>query len=141
MIYPYHCDRCGTKLDRICSLREYEMQPVLLCTYCQEPMTRTLTAPRTLLHTKPFESFKSPVDGSIINSRRELAEHNKRNNVQNVHDGYDEKAVQNFTKTDWQKPLDDERRKDLKEDMLKAINKCEEGYKPQTPSEAEIIPE
>lgn len=140
MIYPYKCERCGLQLDRICALKEYEMQPVLLCTYCQEPMKRVLTAPTTLMHTAPFEAFKSPVDGSIINSRRELAEHNKRNSVVNLHDGYDEKGVQNFTKTDWQKPLDEERRKDLKDDMLKAINKCEEGYKPEVPSESEIIP-
>ena len=31
-----------------------------------------------------FESFASPVDGSIIRNSRQLADHNKRNNVVNA---------------------------------------------------------
>ena len=66
--------------------------------------------------------------------------HNKRNNVVNTHDGYDEKAILNWTNQDYQKPLDEERRADLKEDLKKAVTKLEEGYVPHPPSENEIIP-
>ncbi len=37
----------------------------------------------TSLHTD-FEPFVSPVDGSVISDRRQLREHNKRNNVVNT---------------------------------------------------------
>ena len=103
-------------------------------------MGRVLTAPSMLLPTKPFEPFKSPVDGSLVSSRRELQEHNKRNNVVNTHDGYDEKAILGWTNKDLQKPLDEERKKDLKDDMQKAITKLEEGYTPHPAREDEIIP-
>lgn len=39
---------------------------------------------------KSFEPFKSTVDGTIINDRKQLAEHNKRNGVTNIAD-YGEK--------------------------------------------------
>lgn len=140
MIYPYECSQCGNYYERICSLGEYSSDPDLVCSVCGTAMDRIITAPRVLLHTKPFEPFRSPVDGSIVSSRRELQEHNKRNNVVNTHDGYDEQTILNWTKKDYQKPLDDERRIDLKDDMRKAIQKLEQGYTPHPPSEDEIIP-
>lgn len=140
MIYPYLCNECGQEYDRVCSLADYNANPDLICCVCGTLMGRVLTAPRVLLHTKPFEPFRSPVDGSIVSSRRELQEHNKRNNVVNTHDGYDEKAILGWTQKDYQKPLDEERRKDLKDDMKKAVQKLEEGYTPHPPSEDEIIP-
>jgi hypothetical protein len=91
-------------------------------------MKRFYTVPRVF--TKSFEPFRSPVDGSVITNSRELSEHNKRNNVVPLHDGYDEAAVKKFTETDWQKPLDQERKQDLGQDMEKAIQKLEQGYKP-----------
>lgn len=103
-------------------------------------MSRVLSAPRVLLHTKPFEAFKSPVDGSIISNSHELREHNKRNNVVQLHEGYDEKGVQNLTKIDYQKAKDAETAKDLRDDMQKAVTKLEQGYKPAPPPESEIIP-
>jgi len=33
-----------------------------------------------------IQPFVSPVDGSVISDRRQLAEHNKRNNVVNTHE-------------------------------------------------------
>lgn len=35
---------------------------------------------------KPFEPFKSTIDGTIINDRKQLAAHNKRNGVTNIAD-------------------------------------------------------
>jgi DNA-directed RNA polymerase subunit RPC12/RpoP len=139
MIYPYKCSRCGAGYDRVCSLDEYERNPGIPC-LCGADMGRVITAPRVLLHTKPFEPFKSPVDGSIVSSRRELQEHNKRNSVVNTHDGYDEQTILGWTQKDYQKPLDEERKKDLKDDMRKAVQKLEEGYTPHPASEDEIIP-
>lgn len=139
MIYTYEgC--CGAHLvERTCRLAEYEQSPGYSCPNCGRPLRRVLTAPRVLLHTTPFESFVSPVDGSIVHSRRELAEHNKRNNVVNTHDGYDEKAILNMVNKDFQKPLDEERRSDLADDMRKAVQKLEEGYTPTPANEGDEL--
>lgn len=138
MQYPYECSACGNRVIRTCRLAEYEAQPSYVCE-CGEVMTRVITAPRLLANTKPFEAFKSPVDGSIISCERELREHNKRNNVVNIHDGYDEKSLNDFTKRDWQKPLDEERRVDLLDDMRQAVTKLEQGYVPQPATEGEEL--
>lgn len=35
---------------------------------------------------KSLEAFKSPIDGSIINTRQDLANHNQKHNVTNIAD-------------------------------------------------------
>lgn len=102
-------------------------------------MTRVITPPR--LFTKKFSPFWSPVDGSFISNSRELSEHNKRNNVVQLHEGYDERAVEAFTKTDWSKEKEKERSGDMHEDMRKSIQKLEEGYTPTPAPEIEDIPD
>jgi hypothetical protein len=139
MIYAYCCDHCDREMDRICSLASYEDNPAYDCPYCGGPTRQIICAPMALVHIGRFEPFKSTVDGSLIRSRRELAEHNKRNHVVNLHDGYDEAAVQKMTKKDYQRPLDEERAKDLNKDIEKAIAQCTDGYKPQLARE-EIPP-
>lgn len=139
MIYPYKCPACNTRATRTCRLAEYEAYPTFRCE-CGAQMERIITAPRLLANTKPFEAFKSPVDGTIITCERELREHNKRNNVVNIHEGYDEAAVNNFVNKDFNAELDKERQADLKDDMKEAVVKLEQGYKPQTAQESEIIP-
>lgn len=140
MIYTY--EGCCTKKvhERVCRLAQYEADPTFRCPDCGRLLVRKLTAPSVLANTRAFEAFKSTVDGSIITCQRELREHNKRNNVVNLHDGYDSKAVENFTKRDYQKPLDEERRKDLNKDMELAVQKLQEGYTPQPAHEGELIP-
>jgi hypothetical protein len=138
MIYVYFCAVCNYEMDRICSLKAYEADEGYLCPLCGAKTKQVLCAPMALAKTGEFQPFKSVVDGSLISSRRDLAEHNKRNNVVNLHDGYDETAVQNMTKKDYQKPLDVERGKDLHKDIEKAIAQCTDGYTPQVPRE--VIP-
>lgn len=134
MIYVYE-DCCGQRHERTCSLASYEADPGYSCPVCGRSLAQVVTAPRLLHKTKPFEAFKSPVDGSIITCDRDLREHNKRNGVVNVHDGYDDKAVKGMVNRDFQKPLDEERRSDLVSDMREAVVKLEQGHKPQTVSE------
>lgn len=138
MIYAYHCDTCDREVERVCSLASYEANPDYNCSTCGGQTWQVLYAPAALVRTT-FEAFHSVVDGSLISSRRELLEHNKRNHVVNLHDGYDEAGVQNMTKKDYQKPLDEERAKDLNKDIEKAIAQCTDGYKPQLARE-EIPP-
>ena len=48
------------------------------------------TVGNTAVVAKSFIAFKSTIDGSIINDRKQLAAHNKRNGVTNIAD-YGEK--------------------------------------------------
>lgn len=134
MIYEYSGCGCNVVRQRVCPLAEYEADPTFRCPTCGDQLTQKISAPRVLLHTAQFEAFRSPVDGSIIASHSDLREHNKRNHVVNVHDGYDEAGVQNLTKIDYQKPLDEERRKDLDNDLRTAVQMLDNGYKP-TPAQ------
>lgn len=135
MIYTYEGCCSAQRWERNCRLAEYEANPEYSCPECGRPLSRVLTAPRFLNNTKPFEAFRSPVDGSIIACERDLREHNKRNNVVNIHDGYDEKAIKNQVNVDHRAPLDAERRADLAVDMREAVTKLEQGYKPQPATE------
>lgn len=139
MIYAYRCEFCELSFDRVCRLSDYENTPEFDCPSCGQVARQVITPPR--LFTKGFEPFRSPVDGSIISTHRELAEHNKRNNVVNLHDGYDEKAVQSFTKQDLFKGHEEERKKDLADDMKKAVTKLENGYNPTPAPYTEEFPD
>lgn len=73
--------------------------------YVQCPETGKLVPRETLAPTprpnapmvmKGHEPFKSPIDGSIISTRQQLADHNKKHGVTNVSDyspGYIEKKA------------------------------------------------
>lgn len=141
MLYVYEgC--CGTtSTERRCRLATYLEDPTFACPNCGRALTQWLTAPRLLTNTKEFQAFKSPVDGSIIYSEASLREHNKRNNVVNIHEGYSEDTVKKFTQQDFQKPLDEERAKDLAIDLRESVQKLQEGYVPEVAPESEIIPE
>lgn len=138
MIYEYQGCCSSGKHVRVCSLAEYEADPSYSCPSCGRGLERIISAPRFLCNTKPFEPFKSTVDGSIITCERELREHNKRNNVVNIHEGYDEKGLKDLTKKDFNKELDKERSKDLKQDMAIAVEKLHQGYKPQPAIEGDL---
>lgn len=139
MIYPYEgCCSNPNGVDRHCRLSEYEADESYCCPECGRSLRRVITAPRYLNNTSEFKAFKSPVDGSIVSTQQSLREHNKRNGVTNIHDGYDEKALMAATKRNYQKELDKERAADLALDMRHAINKCEQGYKPQPAPEGAV---
>lgn len=139
MIYVYsNC--CGQPRERVCSLAQYMEDPSYRCPDCGMLLPQIIT-PSRLFTRKDFTPFRSPVDGSVISSYSELAEHNKRNNVVNVHDGYDDKAVKEFIKKDWHTTPEKERMQDLNKDMEQAIQKLEEGYKPTPAPYTEEFPD
>lgn len=86
-----------------------------------------LTAPSGFVKGE-IQPFKSVVDGSVISTQRELNEHNIRNNVVCLSDGYSEEVIKsgNFGK----KKSHDEA-KNIKEDMIQSIQKLNDGYKPK----------
>lgn len=127
---------CGSlETSRICRLAEYEADPTFKCPKCGLPVRQKITAPRILANTKPFEAFKSPVDGSVITCQRELREHNKRNDVVNIHEGYDEKALKTLGERNPREQINKELSASLKTDAAVAMQKLNEGYKPQVAQE------
>lgn len=131
MIYAYEaCCLTPKGTDRYCSLATYEANPKHHCEACGRELKQLITRPHVF--AKSFDAFKSPVDGSIISTHRELAEHNKRNNVVNIHDGYDEAGVQSMTKRDHTVAPEG-----IQEDMQQAIKMLEQGYSP-TPQTEEV---
>lgn len=85
------------------------------------------SAPKGFVSGK-FEPFISHVDGSLITSQRDMQEHNRRNGVVNLADGYDNEAV---IKGDYLKPPEADK-SDLKADIAEATAMVSQGYKPTT---------
>lgn len=132
-IYTYRCMQCDRKAEVIQSIRSYCEAPQI--PLCHGPMERYLTKPLVTFDTAPWASYKSPIDGSVITSRREQNEHMARHGVVLLDD----------IKPDIErnrKHLEKTRAAQLKNDVIEAVKKVEAGYKPPPlASESQIIPE
>ncbi len=51
-------------------------------------MVEITSRPRLPTELRVDSTFKSPIDGSIISTKQQLHEHNKRNNVEQTTDGH-----------------------------------------------------
>lgn len=91
-----------------------------------------LAAPQACVVGK-FEPFKSSVDGTIISTNRELAEHNRRNGVCLLGEGYSNDDILNGKIG--QQEVKGQSKKEIAQDIYDAIKKCESGYKPVIQSE------
>lgn len=83
--------------------------------------------------TGKFQAFKSQIDGTIIRSNRDLEEHNRRNNVRLLGEGYSNQDIMEG-KCGQQGPKEPDK-KEIAKDIVEAIRRCESGYKPQIQSE------
>jgi len=125
-VYESVCDVCSIEADYLRPVAECMDTPV--CISCGERMRKVIrSAPKGFINGK-FEPFVSHVDGSLITTQREMAEHNKRNNVVSMADGYDDATVR---RGDFVAP---EKRdiNDLKSDIAEATAMVNQGYKPNT---------
>lgn len=122
--YDARCFLCNYVVEYVRPMAECYDTPV--CPRCGGLTEKViLTAPMGFVKGE-ITPFHSMVDGSLISCQRDLDNHNKRNNVVNIHDGYSEETVLagNYGKLP---TLDkDERVDDIKE----AIHKVAHGYKP-----------
>lgn len=73
-----------------------------------------------------IEPFKSPIDGSIINTRRQLEAHNRRHGVSNDLDSLREQTQKVLERQ--RKPVTD--RKERISSLVTAFDKVQQGYKP-----------
>ena len=122
--YDAQCSVCG-ETQAYCRAVNDRMDTPQCCGI---PMQKViLTAPKGFIFGK-FDPFLSPVDGSTIRTKRELQEHNKRNNVVSMADGYSDEKIKAGLTTKPAAPLVD--RADLEKDVAQAINMVRDGYKP-----------
>lgn len=110
------------------------------CSACGARLVAAKVRKAKMERTSNFEPFVSPVDGSIITTKRELADHNSRNNVVNVHEGYSEDAYKDMVNKNHFAEIDKERSIDLVKDIEEGVNMLNNGYVPTTAPESEIIP-
>lgn len=124
-VYEGRCRACETKVDYIRSVDQRKDTPP--CPACGGVVVQAiLTAPSSFV-TGKFDAFVSHVDGSLIRSNRDLEEHNRRNNVVNLSDGFSEDKILSGDFGQKEEKLDP---KELKADIAEAIHKVNSGYKP-----------
>jgi hypothetical protein len=76
-----------------------------------------------------FDPFRSTVDGSVISTQRDMDEHNKRNGVVCMADGYSDETVRSgaFGRKASQHVTD---KNELRDDLAHAAMLVRDGYKP-----------
>jgi len=122
--YEAYCKDCEISADYSRTIDQRMDTPV--CISCGKKMDKVVFSAPTGFVTGKFEAFQSTVDGSIISNRRELDEHNRRNDVVNVADGWDEETIR---RGDYIAPEKADIN-DIKQDIAEATSMVAAGYKP-----------
>jgi hypothetical protein len=126
MMYEAECEGCGLPFDYVASVKDYQIVPP--CPACAAPARKVVrTAPMGVV-TGKFEPFRSTVDGSLIQNQHDLKEHNRRNGVVNLNDGYSEEKL---ISGDFGQKKPTETIKDKAQDVIEAIHAVKAGYKPE----------
>jgi hypothetical protein len=121
--YNSVCDECGAVHEYVRRIKDYLDTPDC----CERPTRKIIISAPVGVVFGRFETFRSMVDGTLIRTARELKEHNKRNGVINLAEGWSEERV---IKGDYgTRPKPDP--KDIKEDVIQAVKMIEAGYTPR----------
>lgn len=127
-IYEARCPACD-------SFSEY-VRPVAQC--MDTPMCGCGTRMAKVVFSVPmgyikgrFDPFRSTVDGTIIANHRDMEEHNKRNGVVCMADGYSDETVRKGLcgRTAPSTSVTD--KNELRNDLAEAALMVREGYKPR----------
>ncbi len=118
------CERCTAVTEYVRQMSERNDTPH--CPACGHKMAKVILSAPMGYVSGNFEPFKSPVDGAVIGSQRDLREHNSRNNVVSLHDGYDDATITSG-KFNTNKPPPKE---DMASDIVESIQMLEQGYQP-----------
>lgn len=133
MRYDAICMTCTHSYDYFSSVENRNNVPE--CPACSSKQVRKiiLTAPKGFVKGN-FAPFKSQIDGTLITCEKNLAEHNKRNNVCLLGDGYSNEDILagNFGNKGGMEAPD---KKQIAKDIVESIRKVEAGYKPTIESE------
>lgn len=124
--YQAQCSECDCQHEYISSVARCLDVPD--CPLCGKTSRKVILSAPLGYVTGKFEAFVSMVDGSVVRNDRELKEHNKRNNVVNLQEGFsEEKVLKGDFGQQGTKKVD---KKELVKDILEAKHKVEQGYKP-----------
>lgn len=126
MKYDAICLTCEHTYEYYRPISERAMVPP--CPECGGEQVRKviLSVQKGLVKGK-FEPFKSQIDGTIIATERDLQEHNKRNNVRLLGEGYSNEDILAGRCVEKEKPKD---KNDIAKDIVESIRRVEAGYKP-----------
>lgn len=120
--YTARCINCAADTEYVRTIAERHDTPG--CPRCGGETVLTVTTPPRGFVKNRWEPFKSPVDGSIIRTGRELAEHNRRNNVVSMADGH---TTEQLMRMDGKPPG---RVKVTRGEVAEAAQLVRNGYKP-----------
>lgn len=124
-LYEAVCSNCEAGYDYIAPVAKYQQVPE--CPLCGGKGHKVIcSAPMSFVKGR-FEPFKSNVDGSLISSQKDLEEHNKRNNVVQLAEGYDTKDIADLPMRLQHKGTD---KKEVAEDVAQATHAVANGYRP-----------
>lgn len=124
-IYEAECLDCGRQHDYVRPVAHYLDVPVCPC--CGGESRRViLTAPTSFVKGK-FEQFRSTIDGTLIRTEKDLREHNRRNGVVNLNEGYTDEELKNYTPP----PPVTPKKEEVVADIVEAIEEVKHGYKPE----------
>lgn len=132
MRYEAICLGCSQTYDYFSPIAERGNIPK--CPECGGGEVRRviLSAPKGFVRGQ-LEPFKSQVDGTLITCEKDLQEHNKRNNVCLLGDGYSNEDI--LAGNIGQKKIAPPDKKDIAKDIVESFRKVEAGYKPIIESE------
>lgn len=126
-VYECQCPDCDMTAEYLRPVEERLDTPT--CPACDVRMEkRIFSSPKGFMRGK-FEPFRSTVDGTIIANHRDMVEHNKRNGVECLADGYSNEKVLSgdFGKREMT-PITSA--KELADDVMSAAIQVRDGYKP-----------
>ena len=130
-IYEADCQECGVYADYLREVKEYLDTPH--CPECGVKMRKIIrSAPKGFVKGQ-FDAFQSTVDLSIIRNERDLREHNQRNNVISLADGYSTEALMTQTGIKQEQP------RDVKADLVDAYKAVKSGYRPNIGHENDTL--
>lgn len=123
--YDAQCCECDAQFSYVASIADCLNVPN--CELCNGVAKKMIfSAPKGFVKGK-FEAYKSIVDGTIISTASDLAEHNRRNGVVNLNDGWSEEAIRSGNIGE--KKVENHK-EDIAGDMAESIHKLNQGYRP-----------
>lgn len=132
-IYPYKCAKCGVEEEVIQSISSYVVAPIVPVCAGHGQMQRKIVMPMVTFDVAPWAAYKSPIDGSVIDSKSKQREHMAEHDVVFFDD-----IAPDIERN--RKRIQEKATADLKQDIATSIHMLEAGHKPQVIPEAELIP-
>lgn len=125
-VYTSKCEDCGNIVEQARPVSLYKEYP--RCPACHGATVCAILIPPQGFIKGKFDAFRSTVDGTVISTESELREHNKRNNVKSMSEGFTTEALMEMTTKPRETPKVD--KAEVKADIVEAIREVESGYKP-----------